>query len=166
LISILLFFGCVNEKPAGYVSVAKDQNNFSEENKPVSNSNPVLKTKTLCFENGKCISVEIAEDFSSQAKGLMDRNFLAENAGMLFVFEKETITSFWMKNMKISLDIIWIDSNYAILGVEENVPPCNAAQCEFYSPKEKVMFVLEVNAGFFEKNDLNSGQKIGFFEKN
>lgn len=129
---------------------------FSEKNQ----TSQTIQNPKICFESNSCISVELADSTSLREKGLMDRAKLDENAGMLFVFESETIPSFWMKNMNFPLDLIWIDSNYQIAMVSRDVPPCKTENCPLYSPENEIKFVLEVNSGFFEKNNLKIGQKI------
>src|SRR3989344_3005166 len=77
-----------------------------------------LKANELCFENGKCISIEYAITPEERAGGLMYREVLPENAGMLFVFPEETKQGFWMKNVKFPLDFVWIDKEKKIAGFE------------------------------------------------
>lgn len=78
----------------------------------------------------------------------MNREFLAEDAGMLFVFERmRPFRSFWMKNTLIPLDMIWIDDSQRIVHIEEDVPPCEVENCPTYSPgATESSYVLEINA--------------------
>lgn len=80
---------------------------------------------------------------------------------MLFVFEKEEVQSFWMKNMKFPLDIIWIDKDKRIVDIKINVLPCNGS-CAGLMPQAKAQYVLEVNAGFTEKNRVKVGDRVDF----
>ena len=121
----------------------------------------IVKDNELCFENGKCISIEYAKSPEERAGGLMYREVLPENAGMLFVFPEETKPGFWMKNVKFPLDFVWIDKEMRISGFEENVPTCNE-YCPSYSPKSSILYVLEVNKGFVKENMLKTGQKVEF----
>jgi len=120
-----------------------------------------VKANELCFENGKCISIEYAITQDERSKGLMYRELLPENAGMLFVFPKETRPGFWMKNVKFPLDFVWIDRDMKIAGFEENVPTCSG-YCPSYSPKTDILYVLEVNKGFVTENMLKIGEKADF----
>ena len=126
------------------------------------------KSKILCAENqgfscnGKNlikINVEIADDNAEMEKGLMFREKLNENEGMLFVFGEEALHAFWMKNTLIPLDIIFIDENFDIIDIKHAVP-CKAEPCELYKPSKPAKYVLEVNEGFAEKNSIGVGDKI------
>ncbi len=64
----------------------------------------------VCFKN-KCFVVELAQTIAEQSRGLMFRDHLDSNKGMLFVFDSSAIYNFWMKNTEIPLDIIWLDKN-------------------------------------------------------
>ena len=88
-------------------------------------------------------SVEIADAFGERQTGLMHRQSLPEGQGMLFIFPDEDYHSFWMKDTPIPLDIIFVSSDFRVVDVT-SLEPC-AAACEPYTPKEKAMFVLEVN---------------------
>ncbi len=109
--------------------------------------------------NGKVLSLEIADSPEERRVGLMFRDPLPENHGMLFIFGREQAYSFWMMDMKFSLDIIWIDSNGIVVHVENDVPPCSAA-CPSYQPNVSALYVLEVNAGFADSIDLRAGTFI------
>lgn len=107
------------------------------------------------------IQVEIADSFNKRAKGLMGREFLPTNSGMLFIFEKEGIYPFWMANTLINLDIIWIDKNLKIVDISKNTPPCKAKLlCKNYFPKHKALFVLELNGNWCEKNKVEIGDFV------
>jgi uncharacterized membrane protein (UPF0127 family) len=91
----------------------------------------------------------------------MYRNKLLQNRGMLFVFEEEKIHTFWMKNMRFPLDIIWIDSDKKIVEIYKDAQPCKET-CDSIIPKSRAKFVLEVNAGFVEKYKIKAGDKLEF----
>jgi len=110
----------------------------------------------------ECLAVEIASTPQQISQGLMYRESLPENAGMLFIFGHEALQSFWMKNTKIPLDMIWMDAGGEIIFIKENAPPCTTMLCESYGPNANAKFVLEANAGFAEKNNLAPGQKVEF----
>jgi len=109
--------------------------------------------------NNKTITVEVANTFSKRTKGLMFRESLPENEGMLFVFDKEDNYSFWMLNVKIPLDMIWIDENKKITHIENNVQPC-----ENECPKliGRGVYVLEVNANYTAKNGVKVDDEVSF----
>lgn len=121
----------------------------------------MTKNDAVCFKDN-CWSVEIADSEEERARGLMFRENLEINQGMLFVFPKEGIYSFWMKNTKIPLDIIWLTLNKKIVQVMENVSPCGQENCPSYIPKEKASYVLEINGGEAEKMGLKVGEIMKF----
>jgi uncharacterized protein len=117
-------------------------------------------TKEVCLQN-ICVSAEIADTVSKRTQGLMFIKTLPDNQGMLFVFEREDSYSFWMKNMQIPLDIIWIDKDERIVDIKTNVPPCKES-CQGMVPRDKAQYVLEVNAGFAERNNVRVRDKVDF----
>ena len=119
------------------------------------------KPKKVCI-NDNCFEVEIADTPEKSSKGLMNRENLPEKSGMLFVYDKEAIHSFWVKNTLIPLDIIWVNENKEIIYIEKNAQPCKADPCLKYSPDQKSKYVLEINGGLSEKLNINVGQKIEF----
>ncbi len=102
-----------------------------------------IKTATNDIE----VIVEIADDIDEQAIGLMYRTTMKEDRGMLFVFEEEKQRVFWMKNTKLSLDILFVDEFGVIVDIKENFEPCVVDECEKYYSKPAI-YALEVNAGF------------------
>jgi uncharacterized membrane protein (UPF0127 family) len=112
---------------------------------------------------GAKIFVEVADSPKKRAKGLSGRNTLAENEGMLFVFnEKDTIPSFWMKGMLFPIDIVWIADNQ-VVQIDSNVQPepdTPDAKLKHYRPLRPVDYVLEVSAGFSSKNSIKSGDTV------
>ncbi|MGV8085669.1 MAG: DUF192 domain-containing protein [Candidatus Bilamarchaeum sp.] len=110
--------------------------------------------KTLILQTGsKSVNVnaEIADTFLSKMKGLMGRKFLDQNSGMLFIFDKPDYHSFWMMNTTIPLDAIFISENGTVVDII-TMQPCKSITCPNYVPKEKALYVLEVNAGFSSRN--------------
>ena len=102
--------------------------------------------------NGNVLFVEIADTVPLREKGLGGRTHLDSNSGMLFVFEEPTVPSFWMKNMRFPIDIIWISHEKQIIGVETEVRPESYPQT--FSPSAPVKYVLEVNGGWTEQNSV------------
>lgn len=112
---------------------------------------------------GKVIEVELALSPEEKARGLSGREELPEDRGMLFVFDKPDFYGFWMKDMLISLDIIWISLDFKVVHIEKNVSP--ETYPEVFVPSAKAQYVLEVNSGFSDANDLKVGDKVEFLEK-
>ncbi len=107
------------------------------------------------------IKAEVADSFTKRAKGLSGRDMLGENDGMLFVFPSYHFYSFWMKEMKFPIDMLWIRDN-RIVDISKNVPsPANESDdLPHYSPREVVNYVLEVNAGFADVHGISVGSDI------
>ena len=112
-----------------------------------------------CFKEN-CFYVELAITNSQRAKGLMNREHLDKNRGMLFVFEKEGIYPFWMKNTLISLDMIWVNKNNEIIFIKKNALPCKDNICYNISPDRPAIYVLEINAGMVDKMGISLGDLI------
>ena len=109
----------------------------------------------------KTVRVALADTPDKRTKGLSGTTLLAEDQGMLFVFEsQDTYPSFWMKDMLIPIDIIWINDG-KIAKIDKNIPSPVAgtpeASLKLYRPDKPVDYVLEVNAGFSDKNNLEVG---------
>ena len=111
------------------------------------------------------LKVEIADSEEERAKGLSGRKKLEEDGGMLFLFEKENVfPSFWMKDMLIAIDIIWINDG-EIVKIDKNVEPepgKSTAELTLYYPSEPIDYVLEVNAGFSDGNGIKLGDQVNF----
>jgi len=106
--------------------------------------------------------VEIAKTPADQQKGLSERASLANDHGMLFVFDHEDYWGFWMIDMKFPLDIIWFNSNRQVVFIKQNLPPCTPQSCPVFTPNVKAMYVLEVNAGFVSAHQIALGTTFSF----
>lgn len=116
-----------------------------------------LDTRIISVD-GIDIEVEIADDTDSRRTGLMNRKFMEENHGMLFVFESDQKLSFWMKNTLIPLSIAYVSSTGIIMEIYDMKP-------ESLRPVESinsVRYALEMNKGWFENNGVNTGDFIDF----
>ena len=81
---------------------------------------------------GKRFTVEVAESREKQALGLMFRESMPDDHGMVFIFPAEGMRSFWMKNTKIPLDIFYFDEDLKLVSVSENTTPCRSSRCPGY----------------------------------
>lgn len=99
------------------------------------------------FADGRAVTAELAVSDAERARGLMFRESLRVDQGMLFVFEEEGIHSFWMKDTWIPLDMIWLDSAKRVIHIEADVPPCREDPCPSYGPMIPARYVLELKAG-------------------
>lgn len=111
-------------------------------------------------ENKKIeIQAEIADNTAKRMRGLMFRESLGENEGMLFVFNKSAKYGFWMVNTTIPLDAIFFNSNFEVVDILA-MDPCGLNSCKIYTTEENAMYVLEVNQGFAEKNSIEKGNRM------
>jgi len=104
------------------------------------------------------IQVEIADDDEERSRGLMYRESLPEDQGMLFVYTDERTLSFWMRNTLIPLDIAYIDREGRIVDIQ-HMEPQDAATHPSAAP---AMYALEMNEGWFEANGVEVGDRIEF----
>lgn len=110
----------------------------------------------------KEISVEIAKTNEERSKGLSNRDSLDENSGMVFVFSKNSKPTFWMKDTKIPLDMIWINDD-KVVGIYKDVKPepnVKDNQLKKYPAPTEIDYVLEVNGGFSDKNGIKVGSTV------
>lgn len=114
----------------------------------------------VCFDD-VCFSVEVAGSDDERRQGLMFRESLGEQEGMLFVFDSPGVYPFWMKNTLIPLDIIWIDEKLEVVAVM-SAEPCEEDPCLVHNPKENALYVLEINKGAFDSFDLKLGDRVKF----
>ena len=118
---------------------------------------PTGPTATI---NGHVLELEVVRTPTAQSRGLSGREFLADNAGMLFIYEKPGIPGFWMPDMLISLDIIWINKEHKIVGIENNVAPETFP--EIFRPPSPVMYVIEANATWAKDHGVTVGDEVLF----
>jgi hypothetical protein len=113
---------------------------------------------------GIVIQAEIADTPRKRAEGLMYREHLPKDRGMLFTFSQAQPWTFWMKNTKIPLDIIWMNEKKQIIHIASRVPICTRTDdsCPQYQPNDPALYVLELGAGEAERLKLEKGSKLQF----
>jgi uncharacterized protein len=118
----------------------------------------------ITLPGGTIIHAELADTPLKRAEGLMYREQLAGDRGMLFTFSQPEAWVFWMKNTKIPLDLIWMNEKKQIIHMEQNVPICTRTDdsCPQYRPNEGAIYVLELAAGRAESLKLQRGSKLQF----
>lgn len=104
------------------------------------------------------IKVQIADEPAEQQLGLSGQDPLKSDEGMLFVYKQPDKYGFWMKDMKFSIDIIWIDENLQVVHIEERVSP--ATYPNAFAPSVDSLYVLEVLAGEAEAQGINLGDRV------
>jgi hypothetical protein len=113
---------------------------------------------TSAGSNDIVITAEIADTAEERAQGLMFRESLPPDRGMLFIFEQPQQVSFWMKDTFISLDIIFIDEDFQIVNIARETEPLQTNQ--LYPSDGEVLYVLEVNAGFSDEYNYSVGDEL------
>lgn len=115
---------------------------------------------TIYLASDHIITVEIADTEYLRNRGLMYRDQLDIDKGMLFIFEGDVQHSFWMKNTLIPLDMIFLDDKWMVVDIIEDVPPCEEKECTGYTPFEKYRYVIEVNGGLCKEIGLQIGDQV------
>lgn len=114
------------------------------------------------FPNDHCVTAELAVSDEERQLGLMFRERINCDQGMLFIFGEEGFHSFWMKDVNFPIDILWLDREKRIVHIESNVPPCKESPCPSYSPQVQASYVLELKSGSVNKNQLQLYDKLEF----
>jgi len=147
-----------------FVFLFKDRLFNSKLNSKPANTQIVFKDSRPQIKVGNAnIFIDLADNNEEKAKGLSGRKSLKDNEGMLFVFESKSYPAFWMKDMLISIDIIWI-ADGKIVKIDESVPPSPPGtpsnELTLYRPSVAIDYVLEVNAGYSQRNGIKVGDSI------
>jgi len=103
------------------------------------------------------IAIELADTPQKRITGLSGRDQLDRDSGLLFIFERDDFYDIWMKDMKFSIDIIWLDSQGIIVGIKENASP--ETYPESFTSSVPARYVLETNAGWISQNRIKIGDK-------
>jgi uncharacterized protein len=138
-----------------------------------NNTNPILKAiqkasstdhkylKAKVTVKGFELNADVPITSELMAKGLAVKNQLKENEAMLFIFEESAQHSFWMKDMKFPIDIIWLGSDGKVVHIEQNLQPCvSVFICPSYTPNTDSLYVLETAAGLTQRHNISVGTNI------
>jgi len=106
--------------------------------------------------NNKSFCLEIAKSITQKSRGLSNRHNLCPNCGMIFVYRKESIYPFWMKNTLIPLDIIWINKDGQVVDIIQGKPK----DLSILTPKGKALYIIELNKDMSINLNLNIGDQI------
>lgn len=124
---------------------------------PRPGENGVVRTTELRV-GGVTVTAEIADTPALRERGLMERQSLPEDHGMLFVYPDEQERSFWMRNTPLALDIAFLDRGGTIINIETMQPNDD----ENTVSERPAMFALEMEAGWFEANGVTPGRRVEF----
>lgn len=160
-----LYIGACNNNPASQQGSNASADSDTSTT-PVTDKGPAFKKEGVLYFIGKekndtirTIDIEIAETDEERAQGLMDRKAMADTQGMLFIFSAPEEQSFWMKNTYISLDIMYVDEKMEIVSIRKYATPLSEESLPSF---KKAQYVVEVNAGFSDRNKIKYGDKIVF----
>jgi len=114
---------------------------------------------------GQRYRVEVMDDDAGRARGLMFREHMNDDAGMLFIHDREEPQAYWMKNTRIPLDILYFDRALRLVAQQRDVPPCSAGNaCPSYPSRKPARYVLELNAGQAARLGLEDGTTLRLSE--
>ncbi|MDH3297048.1 MAG: DUF192 domain-containing protein [Gemmatimonadota bacterium] len=145
--------GAAADTPASVLNAEQQQGN----GQPRPGGGGLIRTVDLIV-GGIAVTAEIADTPALRERGLMDRDSLPENHGMLFVYADEQIRSFWMRSTPIALDIAFADRNGTIVNIETMEPNSD----ESWLSASPAMYALEMSAGWFARNNVGAGARVEF----
>lgn len=121
-----------------------------------------LGTVIVTLPDGFKVKAEMLTREEDKARGMMFRDSLAEDRGLLFVHGAPGRYPYWMYQVKIPLDIIWMDREHRVEEISENTPPCKTGprECPTYGGKAEASFVLEIGAGLARKHSVDLGDRL------
>ena len=112
---------------------------------------------------GHRYGIEVAKDDAERARGLMFRDAMEKDHGMLFIHDRQEPQAYWMKNTKIPLDILYFDDGHKLVSQQRDVPPCSLGDaCPAYPSDAPARYVLELNAGEAARLKLKDGALMTF----
>lgn len=147
----IIFSVCVYALGCSQSNSGAKENSDTEE--PKNNGLTTLRIDSVPLK------IEVVQSDEARAKGLMFREELPEDQGMLFVFPNEHTLSFWMRNTFIPLDIAFINANGKIVDIQRMEP---LDESKSYISAAPALYALEVNAGWFERHKLKEGSQVIF----
>ncbi len=155
----LLMIGCSTPPPNGSTPETTLSPNQPNPVTQVSNRGQSLPITAQVQVGGQLIQLEVAKTPAQQEMGLMFRTNLEPNRGMLFLFNPPRPVNFWMKNMSISLDMVFLHKG-KVVAIAKNVPPCQADPCPVYGPAGLVDQVIELRDGRAAELGLKVGDRL------
>ena len=125
-------------------------------------ANPIASAPLhgLLSVNGHRIRVDIADTEEKRVLGLGERDTIGDDEGMLFVFPEPDFYGFWMKDMQFPLDIVWLDEDFKVVYLKENISPNTYP--EIFFPHTKAVYVLEMKGNMAGNNGVTLGSTLTF----
>jgi uncharacterized protein len=142
------------------VAILSFYNGQNKQNSKIDKNTPkVLDTACpIKLPSDQCIYMEIADTYEKRVQGLSGRDNLDENRGLLFVFDAPGKQCIWMKDMKFSIDILWLNSDKVITAIERDISPDTYPKS--FCPSDDSKYVIELNSGIASKANLEVGKQL------
>jgi len=124
----------------------------------------LIGTRKVTLPGGQTIRAEVEMDPVDMQKGMMFRDSLARGRGMLFIHQTPGLYPYWMYQVRIPLDMLWMDASHRIVEISADTPPCKtkASLCANYGGHQTAQFVLELGGGEARRLGLSLGQTLDF----
>ena len=151
----ILLISCSQQTPAKAPDITTTPTTASVNN--LGQELPISAVATI--PDGTQIELEVARTPQQQAMGLMYRPALPDNRGMLFNFPSAQPVSFWMKNVPVALDMVFL-RNGVVQYIKASAPPCSKDPCPTYGPRTLIDQVIELRSGRAAELSLNKGDKV------
>ena len=117
----------------------------------------------VSFPNGRELEAEVADTPEKLFVGLAFREALPANGGLLYIFESTGHNHFWTKGYRFPVDVMWVDESHHIVGLKENVAPCQEDDCPKYSSSpEAVRYAIQTEAGFIQREGITIGLELKY----
>src|SRR3989344_3199032 len=116
-----------------------------------------LRWANICFRS-ECFSVQMAETMFQKMRGLKFVDDLRRNEGMIFMFRSERRRAFWMKDVFVPLDLIWLDEKFRVVEITSDQKPCQGLFCPIIISKNKAQHVVELNGGTADRIGIRDGE--------
>lgn len=124
-----------------------------------------FNARDVTLPDGTTVKAEVMMNKLDMAKGMMFRDTFPEGRGMLFIHPTPGRFSYYMFQVKIPIDIVWMDKQKRVVEIMENAPPCTstkATDCTTYGGNEEAMYVLELPARYSRKHGIVKGEFLQF----
>jgi len=162
------YAGCSSVFPNSMSQPTSSQEILNSFENPQPQQLPVKNVEVTKADGGVVtFKVQVADTMPTRTKGLMFRQEMPEDEGMIFLFDDEHTLSFWMLNTLIPLDIIYIGKDWKVVSIQKNVPPCKSEvsklrsdPCDTYPSKGNAQYVLEINGGLSDKLGIQEGATV------
>ena len=127
---------------------------------PADTASSTAAMAAVAPKPAQTFKLEVVKDEAAQERGLGGRASIPENYGMLFVFPKKSLIGFWMKDMLVPIDIVWLSDDGTVLGIEDSISPSTYPDAVY--PPKPVRYVLETRAGEMRRQGWHVGARVPF----